>query len=136
MPLTSVQQETLDWYERAAADLEDARQLVRSRPSSENVVWLAQQAAEKSIKALLIQHQIQFRYIHSLEALRQLLPPGLSVAAQPPDLNKLSQIAISTRYSAVGRVLDPTFVEESIQLAQEVLDMVKLDLDPLVVSSL
>jgi hypothetical protein len=38
MPLTSLQQETLDWFERAAADLEDARQLAVTRPHSENVV--------------------------------------------------------------------------------------------------
>jgi HEPN domain-containing protein len=56
---------------RTAESLLDDEELV-----PRHACWLAQQAAEKALKAGLVFHQIAHPFRHDLDALRNLLPEG------------------------------------------------------------
>ena len=60
--------ETRGWLARAALDLRAAaHQFLAVPPLIDDVVFHAQQAAEKSFKAFLTWHQVPFRKTHNLE---------------------------------------------------------------------
>jgi HEPN domain-containing protein len=60
--------------------------------------WLAQQAAEKALKAVLVFLQIDFPWRHDLDALRQLIPDGWHLKDELPDLASLTEWAVEARY--------------------------------------
>lgn len=63
-----------------------------------HICWLAQQAAEKVIKAVLVFLAIDFPWRHDLDALRNLIPTGWQVKDAYPDLAELTEWAIEARY--------------------------------------
>ena len=94
-----VVQEALRWLRFSAEDLDVAQRLLADRSSAPRFVcWLSQQAAEKALKAALELDQIDYPYIHDLNALRELLPGSWSVRVDHPDLTELSQWAVEARY--------------------------------------
>ena len=94
-----VVQEALRWLRFSAEDLDVAQRLLADRSSAPRFVcWLSQQAAEKALKAALELDQIDYPYIHDLNALRELLPESWSVRVDHPDLTELSQWAVEARY--------------------------------------
>jgi HEPN domain-containing protein len=87
------------WLRFAHEDLRAAEALLTeagARPR--HACWLAQQAAEKAIKAALAHEQIPFPFRHDLDALRNLLPDGWTVKGQYPDLAELTEWAVEARY--------------------------------------
>ena len=66
--------------------------------------WLAQQAAEKAIKAVLVFLQIDFPRRHDLDALRNLVPDGWQVRVEQLSLAGLTEWAVE----ADTRVTGPT----------------------------
>lgn len=94
-----VVQEALRWLRFSVEDLDVAQRLLADRSSAPRFVcWLSQQAAEKALKAALELDQIDYPYIHDLNALRELLPESWSVRVDHPDLTELSQWAVEARY--------------------------------------
>ena len=85
--------------------------------------FLAQQAAEKSVKAALVMEQIRFPRTLELERLRSLLPAGWKLADQEA-LAGLSRFAVAGRYpeSLVDAGPEPTWAdaEEAVRLAESV----------------
>lgn len=95
------------WLRFSKEDLDVAARLLSGSPSApRHVCWLAQQAAEKAIKAALILEGIEFPYIHDLDALRGLLPPRWAVKDAHADLAELAEWAAEARYP--GDWPDPT----------------------------
>lgn len=87
------------WLRFSAEDLEVALRLLSGSPSApRHVCWLAQQAAEKALKAALILEGVEFPFIHDLDILRDLLPPGWTVRDTHVDLVGLTQWAAEARY--------------------------------------
>jgi HEPN domain-containing protein len=62
-----------------------------------HICWLAQQAAEKAIKAILVFLEIDFPWRHDLDALRNLIPAGWQVKDEHPDLAGLTEWAVEAR---------------------------------------
>ncbi len=60
--------------------------------------WLAQQAAEKTLKVVLVFLQIDFPHRHDLDALRNLIPEGWQLKFEHPDLADLTEWAVEARY--------------------------------------
>lgn len=81
-----------------------------------HVCWLAQQAAEKALKAALILEGVDFPFRHDLDALRNLLPEGWSVKEEYPDLSELTEWAVEARYP--GDWPEPTVGDADRALAQ------------------
>ena len=91
--------ETLRWIEYATEDLASARHVVEDDGVSPRVVCLlAQQAAEKIIKAALIALQVPFPFIHDLDVLKTLAPEEWSATHGTGNLSELTRWAIQSRY--------------------------------------
>ena len=60
--------------------------------------WLAQQAAEKALKAALIFLQIDFRRTHDLAELRDMFPESWQLKKTYPNLSNLTKWIVEARY--------------------------------------
>lgn len=89
----------LRWLTYSTEDLDVARVLLGSCPLvPRHICWLAQQSAEKALKAALVLEEIAFPFTHDLDALRNRLPEIWLVHTAHSDLAELTQWAIETRY--------------------------------------
>lgn len=105
------------WLQYAREDLEAAEVLVAERRGvPRHACFLAQQAAEKALKAILVFLQIDFPKIHDLNRLRTLVPDDWSVKVQHPQLGALSAWAIEPRYP--GDLPDSTEADAHAAVAQ------------------
>ena len=87
------------WLQFAEDDLSTAELLIgHPEVAPRQAGFLAQQAAEKALKAIFIFLQVQYPFTHDLEKLRDLLPTGWRVKEAHPDLKALSAWAVEPRY--------------------------------------
>jgi HEPN domain-containing protein len=87
------------WLRYAAEDLAAAEAaLGEAAFAPRHTCWLAQQAAEKAIKAALVFLQVDFPWVHDLDVLRNLLPEEWRAGRDHPDLAELSEWAVEARY--------------------------------------
>ena len=88
-----------------------------------------QQAVEKAIKALLVLHQIDFRKLHDIGQLLELLrcSPTPPSDVQTHGLDSLTRFAVETRYPP-GEA-SPDEASRALELAKEFLEWVKGALD-------
>lgn len=85
------------WLRFADEDLESATTLLDNpSPLLRNACLLAQQAAEKAVKAILILEDVRFPRTHDIELLITLLPERVKMSC--PDASELSQWAVESRY--------------------------------------
>lgn len=91
--------DALRWLRYSTEDLDVARVLLASSPLvPRHVCWLAQQSAEKALKAALVLEGVAFPFTHDLDALRNRLPENWQVHTTHSDLAELTQWAVETRY--------------------------------------
>lgn len=93
-----------------------------------HATWLAQQSAEKAIKAVLIFLQIDFPRRHDLDALRNLVPAGWQVRESHPDLTELTEWAVEARYPGEWPEADDRDARVATQQARAVWTSVCADL--------
>ena len=87
------------WLQYAREDLGTAVALCQEEAFVQRqVCWLAQQAAEKVLKAGLVHLQLEFPRTHDLDLLRNLLPDDWALHDQGVDLTRLSEWAVEARY--------------------------------------
>ena len=87
------------WLAYAHSDLSAGLALLRAPDYyPRQACFLAQQAAEKALKAILVLLEIEFPFTHDLDRLRDLLPEGWRVKSEQPDLANLTIWAIEARY--------------------------------------
>lgn len=109
----------VELLEIARGDLESADALAstgRGRP--ENVAYLAHQAVEKSLKAVVCAHGRAIMHTHDLEALLITLPSEIT---RPPDeqsLKALTEYSLVRRYERGYAVLEAGDLEAAIALAR------------------
>jgi len=93
--------ETRRWLRYAAEDLRAAKSSMSvSGVRPRHVCWLAQQAAEKALKAILIFEQLEYPRRHDLDLLFNLIPAGWSVRNEQVDLAGLTEWSMEARYPA------------------------------------
>lgn len=109
--------ETRGWLAKAALDLRAAdHSLTAVPPLVDDIVFHAQQAAEKCFKAFLTWHQVPFRKTHSIEELgEQCLAVDASLKATVDRAVPLTEYAWKFRYP--GEVATPTDDEVQAALA-------------------
>ena len=97
--MTRVLEDAFDWLRYAEEDL-SAAHAMRSAPAvvPRRPAWLAQQAAEKAIKAVLVADNLPFPKTHDLERLATLLPDPSVLAQCNADLASLTEFAVGSRY--------------------------------------
>jgi HEPN domain-containing protein len=91
---------TADWIRKAESDYRVAEKLARIRPPENDFVcFCCQQAAEKFLKALLVELGLNVPRTHNLEDLLGLLRPHHpSLFALRRGLVFLTRFAVDTRY--------------------------------------
>ena len=110
-----------DWIRHAKADLALAQVPLPEASFYELLCFHAQQAAEKSIKAVLIHRGIAFPKTHILERLVDMLPKDVFKIRELSQVANLSVYATVLRYP--GDVSEPVNEEEylkAVTLAQAV----------------
>ena len=122
--------EAARWLAYARSDLDAASALLHDpNHYPRQVCFLAQQSAEKSLKAILVCIEIEFPFTHDLDRLRDLIPMGWRVKTECPDLASLTAWAIESRYpSDMPDVLTADAVQ-AVELAEQVYRATARDLD-------
>ena len=91
--------ESTRWLAYGRTDLDAAQSLLRDPDHyPRQVCFLAQQAAEKALKAVLVLLEIEFPFTHDLDRLREMVPTGWQVKTTFPNLYALSIWAVEARY--------------------------------------
>lgn len=87
------------WMRFSGEDLAAAEAMLGTEAAMpRHACWLAQQAAEKALKACLVLTQTPFPHRHDLDALRNLLPEGWETKQHHPDLAELTEWSVEARY--------------------------------------
>jgi HEPN domain-containing protein len=107
-----------EWASEAEGDFATASRESRARksPNFDAVCFHAQQCAEKYLKALLQEAEIQFGRTHHLIALLDLLLPNFPLwEILRPQLQNLNIYSVSIRYP--GESADKSAAREALKLA-------------------
>ena len=118
------------WLLHAREDLVAAEALAGTAQAvPRHACWLAQQAAEKALKAVLVFLQQDYPLRHDLDAIRNLIPEGWRIKEEYPDLAELTAWAIEARYP--GAWPDPVSSDaaKAAEQARSVLESVLRDLE-------
>lgn len=101
--------ETLEWLEYSKRDFDSASFLTAMRPlPCEVICYLCQQSAEKALKALLVENEVQVQKTHDLLVIQKLLKPIFDTS----QIN--AQCALLTNYATITRYPYPSIqIEES-----------------------
>jgi HEPN domain-containing protein len=84
----------------------------------EGLCFHAQQAAEKSLKAVLVHRGIPFPKTHNLRTLLDLLPKDMAMPAVFEEIAKLTDYVVLGRYPAAVEPVDMDEYREAIALAE------------------
>lgn len=114
--------EPLEWLNRAKSNLERAKSDIRlTGVYLEDLCFDAQQAAEKSIKAVLIHLGIAFPYVHDITDLLTILEgKGHSISAEIKEAGRLTRFAVETRYPGLSEPVTQDEYEKAIIIADAV----------------
>jgi len=105
------------WITFAESDLALARHAGEENVLLGSLCFHAQQAAEKSVKAVLVHRGVHFRKTHNLAVLLELLPSD----AAPSDgesIAGLTAYAVAARYPGVSDEIDEAEYRESLAVAR------------------
>ena len=118
------------WLEYAEKDLGAAHTLLESKEFfPRQICFLAQQAAEKSVKAILVFAEVNFPKTHDLDRLRDLIPDGWRFKEQFPDLAELTIWSVESRYPGDSPDVVEWEAREIFRLAESVFYSIKAELN-------
>ncbi len=130
-----MKEETKLWIEKAEQDVNVAEILVANeRPLFEMVCFHCQQAAEKFLKAFLVEHEVEFQRTHDLVLLIQqyisLIDESFSKIQE--DALELSEFAVATRYPDFPLEIDRPVADDAVIRMKRIRDFVlqKISTDP------
>lgn len=117
-------EDALLWLAYALGDLEGARSQPGRRVRPRIVANLAQQAAEKAIKAALVLDGVDPPRVHDLDDLRNRLGSRWRVKRRFPDLARLSRYAAESRYpdeiDPVTPIQSATAVRQAVAIVRSI----------------
>lgn len=107
-----------EWLNRATSNLIRAKNRIAG-VYLEDLCFDAQQAAEKAIKAVLIQLEVEYPYVHDLADLLTLVEKaGTEVPASVKQASRLTRYAVVARYpSAFEPVIEEEY-EQALPIAE------------------
>jgi HEPN domain-containing protein len=117
---------SIQWLKRAKSNLLRAKQPKLVDVFYEDLCFDAQQAAEKSLKALLCFYNIQFRFVHDIgELIKTLENNGVSVNDDIKTAVILSTYAVETRYPSLSEPITAVEYNEAVLFAERVYNWVE-----------
>ncbi len=119
-----------EWMRRGRSDLAVTRLTEDERIAPEILAFHAQQAAEKALKALLVQRQVEFPRTHVIGLLLNLCQTaGYEGAKALVDAATLTRYAVATRYPGEEEVVSRQEAQEAAGLAVQVLAWVETQIE-------
>lgn len=114
------------WFRRARTDLRVAESLLRMGEEPWVVVFHAQQAVEKALKACLILHNKHFGRTHNIAHLIDLCAEEDQAFKQLHELSvdELHPLAIEARYPDTGIEATADEAKEAVRKAREALEFI------------
>jgi HEPN domain-containing protein len=109
-----------DWLRYAYSDLELARVKRPSDVLFEVLCFHAQQAAEKTLKAVLISKDVSPPKTHNIRTLLDLLPQEVIVPQEIEDAASLTDYAVTSRYPGDFESVDEEEYQEAVRLAETI----------------
>lgn len=109
------------WLSYAKSDLALAKAQSVSGVMREALCFHAQQAVEKSIKAVLVYNEVSFPKIHSIERLIDLLPSGVPRSSELIASAGLTAFATAFRYPGEEEPVTHEEYEMAVNLADAVI---------------
>ena len=92
----------------------------------EDLCFDAQQAAEKAIKAVMLQRNVEFPYVHDLGRLLSLLEEaGELIPEVVRKADDLTRYALVTRYPGIARPVSEQEYAEAVEIAERVVQWAK-----------
>ena len=89
----------------------------------EDLCFETQQAAEKALKAVLLYHSIQFRFVHDLAELLTLLEQrGITLPEDVRAAAQLTDYAVEARYPGPFEPVTDEEYAEALRLAEAVVN--------------
>jgi HEPN domain-containing protein len=122
-------EDALLWLAYALGDLEAARSQPGRRVRPRIVANLAQQAAEKALKAALVLDGADPPRVHDLDDLRNRLTTRWRVKRRFPDLARLSRYASESRYPDDIEPIQPIESATAVRQAAAIVRTVREDFD-------
>lgn len=121
-----------EWLNRARSSLAKVR--VRADEIYlEDLCFDAQQAAEKAIKAVLVDRRINFPYVHDLGRLLDLAEKQESnIPADVRQATRLTRFAVADRYPGVTEPVTEDEYTEILTIAEVVIDWADQEISGLV----
>lgn len=111
-----------DWLRRARSDLSLASVTLPRDVLYNELCFHAQQAVEKSIKAVLVHYGIEFRKVHDIDYLMTMLPQEVSVPPDAEEIVGLTSYAVMFRYPGDYEDVTEEEYHWAIQAARMVYD--------------
>ncbi|MGH7964023.1 MAG: HEPN domain-containing protein [Candidatus Binatia bacterium] len=125
MPQRYPPEDPREWLNRARGNLALAR-MQGPDLYLEDLCFNAQQAVEKAIKAVLIQHEVEFPYVHDIAGLLTVLEQaGQTIPHSVRQAERLTRFAVFTRYPGIGPPIGQEEYAEAVRLAEEVVRWAK-----------
>jgi HEPN domain-containing protein len=114
------------WLQRAKGNLALAKQPKPKEAFWDDLCFDAQQAAEKSIKAVLVHRKIDFPKTHNIRALLELVDPtGSQISKEIWQAIDLTNYAVETRYPGPAEPVTRSEHRQAVALAQKVVKWAK-----------
>lgn len=109
-----------DWLRIARSDLALASAPLPSGVLLESLCFHAQQAAEKSLKGLLVSRHVAIPRTHSLRMLIDLIGARISVPAEIEEAAVLTDYVVTGRYPGDFEPVEESEYRVAVQLAERV----------------
>lgn len=112
------------WLEYAKNDLQAAKVILsRDDIAPRTACFLAQQSAEKALKALSILKGVDIVKTHDLDALAEKLPSGESALFEALDLTWLTEWSVESRYPGDWPEASKEDARQAVTIATGILDI-------------
>lgn len=112
------------WLAFARGDLDSAAALMATNTPLRNVGYLAQQSAEKALKAVILLDNAPFDMTHDLTAVAAQLPADFQPPVTISDLAWLADIETFARYPDEGDTLTRDDASRAVDMAGSILSAV------------
>jgi HEPN domain-containing protein len=120
-PKKSTRGTAQEWLKRAKGNLALAKQPKPREAFWDDLCFDAQQAAEKSIKAVLVHRRIDFPKTHNIRALLELVDPtGSQISKEIWQAIDLTSYAVETRYPGPAEPVTRNEYRQAVALAEKV----------------
>lgn len=123
-PSADYENEAGRWLAFARGDLDSAATLLGTRTPNRNVGYLAQQAAEKALKAVILLDNTPFEMTHDLTAVAAQLPADFQCPATTADLAWLADLETSARHPDEGDTITSDDARRAVEMAGAILSEV------------